>query len=134
MAKYDLPSGAVLDVTPLPYGEAWDVASTILKEIDKVDIKALAGFDLPNSDDFRKFITANINDVKSPLCLILSSKKVLESAHACFKKCTYNDIRINGQTFESIESRKDFLMAAFYAIKENVMPFFEGLLSSLSAS
>lgn len=134
MIKYDLPSGAVLDITLLPYGEAWDIAAAVIKEVQSIDIKLSGDVDFSNEEAMKKFFLDNVNDFKGPICAILSSKKVLESAHSCFRKCTYNNQKINGQTFESKEGRKDFLYACFYALKENIYPFLEGLLSSLSAS
>lgn len=124
MSLYDLPSGAVLDVTPLPYGEAWAVAQTVIKEIETLDLK----IDFTNMKSFEQL---DLVALKGPFCAILSSQKVLEAVQKCFKKCLVEKLKIDGQTFEKPESRKDFLPAAFYAMKENVYPFFDGLLSSL---
>lgn len=132
--KHDLPSGAVLDITLLPYGEAWDIASAVVKELKEVELNLPSDLDFADSAKVTQYLLGHIRDIQSPLCSILSSKKILESAHACLKKCTYDNARINGQTFESLEGRKDFLIACFYALKENISPFFEGLVSSFSAS
>jgi len=134
MIKHDLPSGAVLDITLLPYEQAWHIASLVLKEVEKLDVKFPSDLDFSDSEKFTSYILGNINDIKSPVCALLSSQKILEAAQSCFKKCLYNNQKIDAQTFESIDGRRDFLISAFYAIKENVSPFLEGLLSSLSAS
>lgn len=134
MAEYILPSGAVLTVTPLPYGEAFDVTQMISREVDKIDLKLPTDVDFKDSDAVTKYMLSHIDDIKSPICKVISSTKVLEAAHKCMKKCTYNGLRIVGDTFDPVEARKDFILTCFYALKENVSPFLEGLLSSLSAS
>jgi len=122
--KIDLPSGAKLYVGLLSFDEAWSVVQTITRVLEKINID-LTKVDLANIG------AEDILNLKSPLCSILSSEDIIVAAKACFKRCTYNDKKIDGSTFDSKESRGDFLAVVFHAIKENVSPFFASLSSVL---
>lgn len=127
MAKITLPSGAVLDITLLPFEEAWGVSQTITKEIERIN------FDI-GSFSLKEFVMSDIVNLKNPICAILSSKSIIDAAKICFKRATYNGLKIDSQTFENRDARPDFLPVVFYVIKENVSPFFENLLSSLKTN
>lgn len=120
--KFTLPSGAVLEVTPLPYEEAWGVAQVLVSEIGKlnVDLKGI---------DFTSLTAMDVLAFKNPICAIIASKEILDVVKAAFKRCTYNGQKITVDTFESSDSRADFLPVAFYVLKVNVSPFFGSLLS-----
>lgn len=122
--KYDLPSGKPFLVTPLPYEQAWEVTQTVLSEVEKIQLN-LKGVNL---DDL---MATDILELKGPICSFLSSPKILNAAKLCFGKCSYDSIRVDKDTFESLEGRGDFLYCAFYALKENVAPFFGNLTSFL---
>ena len=124
-AKKTLPSGAVLEIDLLDYEDAWGVFQTVAKTVDtlQLDLKSI---------DFENFTNADILGFKGPVCQILSSKEVMDAAWLCFKKCTYDGRRIvSKDIFSAKESRGDVIPAAFYAIKENITPFLDGLLSYL---
>ena len=108
----------------MSYEAAWAVTQIILKEIEKTEIN-LKGIDL------KKISQTDVLNFKGPICSLLASPKVLEAAKTCFKKCRYNDKAIDTMTFETKESRGDFLLCSWHAIKENVSPFFASLVSSL---
>lgn len=127
MSKTTLPSGAVLDITLLPFEEAWGVSQSITKEIERID------FDI-KSINWQEFKMSNVVNLKNPICAILSSQVVIEAAKVCFKRCTYNGLKIDSQTFEKREHRSDFLPVVFHVLKENISPFFENLFSSLKAN
>lgn len=125
MEKISLPSGAVLSVQPLSYEKAWNVTQILLKELEVINL------DL-KSIDFKELMAMDILVLKGPICAFLGSPKVLEAAKECFTKCLYNDTKIDSMTFEKKESRGDFIFCCFYALKENVSPFFGSLVSALS--
>lgn len=127
MSKITLPSGAVIDITLLPFEEAWGVSQSITKEIERID------FDI-KSVNWQEFQMSNVLNLKNPICAILSSTVVVDAAKICFKRVTYNGLKIDSQTFEKRESRSDFLPVVFYVLKENISPFFENLFSSLKAN
>ena len=122
--KIALPSGAKLDITLLPFDEAWGVVQTVSKILEGINVD-LSGIDLAAIN------AADVLAFKSPLCSILGSREVIEAAKICFKRCTYDGIKIDSQTFEKRESRADYIPAVYYVIKENVSPFFANLISAL---
>jgi hypothetical protein len=124
MSKITLPSGAIIDITLLPFEEAWGVSQTMAKEVERInfDIKAF------NWNDFQMMDALNL---KNPICAILSSQAVIDAAKICFKRVTYNGLKIDSQTFEKREHRADFLPVVFYVLRENISPFFENLFSFL---
>jgi hypothetical protein len=123
--RTELPSGAYIDVTPLPYAQAWDVAQTLLREVEKLNID-LRGLNLD------ELMATDIVAIKGPICAVLGSPTVLNAVKLCFNRCTYNLAKIDDKTFEPVEARGDFLFCAFYALKENVHPFFGSLVSYLT--
>lgn len=127
MIKTTLPSGSILEITLLPFEEAWGVSQMITKEIEKID------FDI-KSIDWTSFHMTNVVNLKNPICAILSSKEIIDAAKICFKRATYNGLKIDSQTFEKREYRADFLPAVFHILRENISPFFENLFSSLKTN
>ena len=125
--KVKLPSGTELDITLLPYEDAWEVQSvvaTVLEQM-KIDLKGL---------DLKNLLATDMLQFKGPILHLLSSKDVKDAAQKCFVKCTYSNRRIDSQTFEPKAARGDFIPAMFHVLKENISPFFGGLLSILQKS
>jgi len=120
--KITLPSGAKLEITPLPYYKAWGVTQRVTRAFEKIDLD-IKGI------DFKNIAITDIVNLKSPLCAILSSEEIIEAAKECFTRCTYNGLKINDDTFEPIASRMDFLPCVFYALRANISPFFANLLT-----
>lgn len=108
----------------MSYEQAWAVTQTIIKEIEKTEV------DIKNID-LKNILATDVLVFKGPICSILGSQAVIEAAKACFKKCRYNDSVIDSMTFEKKDARGDFLPACWYALKENVSPFFASLNSFL---
>jgi hypothetical protein len=124
MERIDLPSGAVLEVDLLSYEKGWKVMQKLSKAFESLDID-LKGV------DFKKLSEQDVLRFKNPICHLLADDKILEATKECFTKCLYNNQRIDSSTFDSKEARKDFVFAAFHALRCNLEPFFEGLVSSL---
>lgn len=123
--KSILPSGAKLEITPLPYLKAWGVSQVLAKEVEKI------GLDMKEfkSIDFKNLLAVDALSFKNPLCALLASESILEAAKTCMERCTYNGLRIDEDTFERIEARQDFLPVVFSVLKENISPFFANLFS-----
>jgi hypothetical protein len=122
-----LPSGAELQITLLPYEEAWNVSQRVAK--------VLEGIDLKNTDiDLKKFMLSDVSKIQGPLLQIMSSRELVEAAKVCFKRCTVNGMKIDGKTFDEPNMRQDYLPTVFHVLKENIAPFFAGLISSLGTS
>lgn len=115
MIKYVLPSGDEFNITPLPFDESWEISQNILHEIKDLNIN-LEGVDFESIKD------ADVIRFMGPICHILSSHNIRDKVIQCFKRCN-----INGQKVGFEEKRGDYVFAAFYALKENVYPFFENL-------
>jgi len=127
--EYKLPSGAVLDVTPLDFEPAFEVSQTITRLIGllDVDLKSL------DTEKWGSVADIELDAIKRPFSQILSNRELVKDANKCLAKCTYNGIRVSEKTWQPAEARKDYLYACFYALKENVFPFFEGVFSSSKA-
>lgn len=127
--KHLLPSGVELDVTPLPYEEAWGVAQKVVGVIKSLNLD-LSKINL----DMNDISAEDILTFKDPICQVLSSPVLFDSVKQCFSRCTYNGVKIDSRTFESKQSRGDYLVAAFFALKENASPFFASLGSFFKGS
>lgn len=125
MVKHKLPSGAQFEIHALSFEKAWEITQIVLKEFEsvKLDLK---------STDFKELMGMDVFALKGPICGILSSQTMVAAAKKCFAHCLYNNARIDENTFDSSEARGDFIFCCFYALKENVYPFFASLISSLN--
>jgi hypothetical protein len=130
--RQELPSGAYIEITPLSYEQAWDVAQSLLREVQKLDVN-IEALEFDEKDQ------AKIDPIafKGPICGILSSPIAQNAVKLCFTRCLYiqgtSQAKIDKDTFEPVERRGDFLFCAYYALKENVYPFFGSLVSLLRA-
>lgn len=119
-----LPSGAKLEITLLPYEEAWHVAQRVAKVLEGLKLDDV-------QIDMKKFLVSDISKFQGPILHLLASRELVDAAKVCFKRCTYNDLKIDAATFNDADARQDFLPAVFHVLKENIAPFFKGLISSL---
>lgn len=127
--KYKLPSGAELEVTLLDFEPAFEISQTVTKFLGllDVDLKAL------EVEKWKSINDIDVNAIKRPLAQILSNSDLTKAANKCLAKCLYNNVRINEKTWNAPEARKDYYHAMFYALKDNIYPFFEGVFSSSQA-
>jgi hypothetical protein len=123
MITHKLPSGTVLDVTPLPYDEAWEITRQAIGIVErlKIDISGMTSLKEINAADVLRF--------KDPICLLLSAPEVVPAAKQCLAKCTYGGKKIDNMSFEDAKARGDYLFAIFYALYENIAPFFVAAIS-----
>lgn len=96
-----------------PFAEAKDLYQAFLKEGKQIKLEAKTELDH--------------NFFKDALCSALSSKEVEEKVWACMRKCTYNKLKIDDDTFEPEEAREDYFFVMFEVAKANVLPFTKGL-------
>lgn len=129
--KHKLPSGAELDVTPLSTEKAWAVSQVFARTVEGVSISELRGL------DWKAIMLADVASssgevlaFKGVLCAVLADIALLAAAKECLARCTYNGVAVDSETFD--KARGDYLPALFYALKDNIAPFFESLLSALS--
>ena len=94
----------------------------VLKEVQKLDFSDFNGI------AFNALTEMDMLRLKTPLCSILASEELIEAAKTCFKKCTYNGFKIDIDTFENSDARRDFIIVCYHVIWENISPFFENLV------
>lgn len=127
--KYILPSGAELEVTLLDFEPAFEISQAVTRFVGllDVDLKSL------EVEKWKTVSDIDVNAIKRPLSQILSNSDLTKAANKCLVKCTYNNQRISEKTWNAPEARKDYFHAMFYALKDNIYPFFEGVFSSSKA-
>lgn len=123
MADFTTKSGIKVKINPADFEDAMDLQSAILKEASKADF-SLEGVDLKSDIDFSGLIKAGMS--------VAASKEVREILFKCLARCTYDGQKITKATFESPDARKDYYEVVIACLKENLLPFFEGLISQLS--
>jgi hypothetical protein len=121
--EFTSQSGAKVKISPADFEDAMDLQSAILKEASKAEF-SLDGVDLKSDIDLAGLIKAGMS--------VAASKDVREILFKCLVRCTYDGQKITKATFEPFEARKDYYEIVIACLKENLSPFFEGLLSKLS--
>lgn len=61
-----------------------------------------------------------------------SSPEVNAAIFKCLERCTYNNFKITHDTFEGADARQDYYDVVTACVKENIAPFFKGLVSKLN--
>lgn len=112
--EFELPSGALLKIQLAPFADSKALYQAVLEEMKDIQLNS--------SDEL-------FNLFKDAACAGFSSKKIEAALEVCFKRCLYNDLKIDRNTFEPEEARQDFVHVCIYVAQENIMPF----LKSLSA-
>ncbi len=112
-----LLSGALLKITPAPFADSKALYQALLKELK--DVPIVQTMDV-------------MNLYKNLFCTGFSSPEIEKALWKCMERCTYNDkghnLKITSTTFEPVENRKDYVQVAVEVARENVEPFFNGLL------
>ena len=130
-------SGARIVIHPATFKEATALKKCIEKEL----INAKIPFDLGKvnglkeaKDELNKHSLAELIEMLKNVVLSCDTSEDFEIAlFKCLEYCTYKDIQIRETLFDDIrEAREDYYTIVFECIKENVIPFFKGLLSKLS--
>jgi hypothetical protein len=107
-----LASGAKLRIQIAPFAVAKALYQAVLREVPRLEI-------------------ASIGDVEVLLlkafALGFSSQHIENALWECFKRCTYNDAKIDKDTFEPIEARGDYMSVCMEVAKSNIFPFMNGL-------
>lgn len=119
MRKVKLPSGAELTIQPAPFVDSKNLYQALLKELKEVKI------DL-------KMEMANL--YKELFCVGFSSPQIEACLWKCLERCTYDNgklgpLKIDKDTFESIEAREDYMTVCTEVTKDNVSPFVKTLFA-----
>ena len=111
--EVNLPSGAVLKVNVAPFADAKALYQAVLEE--------LKGVHFDSSTD----LTALFKDIAFAG---FASKKIELCLDQCFKRCLYNELKIDKATFEPVDARQDYVVVCIAVAKANIAPFLNGLL------
>jgi hypothetical protein len=126
--KIQLQSGAMLEMTFLDFETAMQLLSAVSEELLKVNVD-LGNIDL--SDLTGSEMDNNIiNTLKNVVLTMVVSKNLREMLNVAFARCTYNGAKINADTFEKVEARKDYFVVCWEVLKFNLLPFLPGIGSS----
>lgn len=112
MTELKLPSGATLKLSPAPFGDAKALYQAVLEEMKSVEVSS--------TTDLASLF-------KNLACVGFSSKKIDACLWECFKRCLYNDLKIDKDTFEPVEARDDYMLVSIAVAKENILPFVKSL-------
>lgn len=131
--EFELLSGKKLVVNIANFGTAIQLSQALLKCLKNADIKF--DKDSLNSLDF-----ANLTE--NPILIGAFAKAALDAftdstIDVVFwemaKKCTYDGLRVTEELFNnSVDARQDFYQLKFLILKENVLPFFPQLRTTLA--
>lgn len=122
MTEFTASSGAKVKVNPADFKDAMALKSAIAKELSKADFDLSLKMDKDvNPADFAKMALA-----------VDSSPVVYDCLFKCLARCTYDGQKITEATFEDVSAREDYYEIVLACLKENLSPFFKGLISKLS--
>jgi hypothetical protein len=114
MSKVILPSGAELEIQLAPFEDGRKLQKAVAKELKS--IKVSADLDLMDA-----------NFMKDVLCSAIASDEIMDALELCFKRCTYNKLKVSKETWEPEEARGDYIQSSIEVLKANMLPFWKGL-------
>ena len=112
--EVELPSGAKLVIQLAPWAESKALWQAMAAELRDVQM----------SSDME--ITAWLKDV---MCAVIASASVEAALEKCLRRCRYNDMRIDKDTFEPADRRSDYMKVCVEVAKDNVGPFMKNLFA-----
>lgn len=122
MTEFTATSGANVKINPADFKSAMALKSAVAKELSKSEFE-VSGFDMEKD--------VNIADFAKMALAVDSSPLVYDCLFKCLVRCTYNGQKITEATFEDVEARQDYYEIVLACLKENLLPFFNGLVSKL---
>lgn len=118
----------MLELHMASFSDGTKLFKTIVNEVKLVDVD-LSGLDVGG------LAGKDINSIKNLIFQLLGSDAVEAAFFQCAGKCLHNGQKITRATFDTPDTRGDYLPTAWEVIKFNIAPFFSGLdLSSLTKS
>lgn len=113
MKEVVLPSNRKLGITVGTFEESKALFTAVTEEFRGIKMDPSAEVD--------------VNLFKDLFCTGLSSKKVDTALAALLRRCTYEGLKIDANTFEPVEAREDYLEVIFNVAQENISPFTKSL-------
>jgi hypothetical protein len=128
-------TGAKIIINIATFRESAQLKACIAKELLKQNIDIGNANSLAKlKDELNNSVPKLLNTAKDLLLSCEVSEEFNKALFDCLKHCTYDNITITEDLFEvhcRPEAREDYYMIVFECIKENILPFFKGLLSKL---
>jgi coenzyme F420-reducing hydrogenase gamma subunit len=112
-----LPSGALLVVNAAPFRDARALYQAILHELRDITITTATALEVVIKDLF---------------CAGFGSLAIEQALETCMARCLYNGLKIDGDTFEPLEARQDYMQACMEVAKDNVSPFAKPLFAEFA--
>ena len=109
-----LQSGAKLEITMLSVEAGFKLSQSVLREMKDVDI---SGFNLND------IMSSDLTPLKNIVCHFIASDQMLSDLRPALDRTLYNGQKISNDTFESLESRSDYIIVLWEVLKYNLMPF-----------
>ena len=134
MKEFKGNNGAKIVINSASFKEASKLKNCIAKELLKqnIDIGNASSLNALKNE-LNDSVPKLVNMLKNVILSCDTSEEFESALFACLAHCTYNSARINEQLFDDIpEAREDYYTIMLEVIKENLLPFFKGLLSKLS--
>lgn len=122
MTEFTATSGAKVKINPADFKSAMALKSAIAKEMSKSEFE-ISGFDMQKD--------INIADFAKMALAVDSSPAVYKALFDCLVRCTYDGQKITEAIFEEVDARQDYYEIVIACLKENLLPFFNGLVSKL---
>lgn len=136
MIEKKLPSGNVLEISTLSMLKAYKVSQEAIEIISTMDIDL--GETKLSRDDIKKIFATDILKFGQTIMQVFANDKLVDLAHQCFERCTYNGLRLttNPETIEETfgDEFGDYPIAMAYVLIENIKPFMKSLGSFLPKS
>ena len=109
-----LQSGAKIEITMLSVEAGFKLSQSVLGEMKDVDI---SGFNLND------IMSSDLTPLKNIVCHFIASDQMLSDLRPALDRALYNGQKISNDTFESLESRSDYIIVLWEVLKYNLMPF-----------
>lgn len=119
-------SGAEVKINAADFLVSMQLKSAIIRALRESDLD-LAQIDLDN------LTKSSIEPIVQAILSIDSNEQVEASLFKCLARCTYDGEKISKDTFEPVERRGDYYEIVIACLKENLLPFFQPLLSKFTA-
>ena len=131
---YTLPSGKVLSVNVASFKCGTQLGQAIIRclmragiKLDRESLKSLSIASIVQDPNFVAALTQAALDA-------FTDDHIDETFWEMAKKCTYDGLRVTEELFNnSIDARQDFYQVKFLILKENILPFFPNLHTTLAA-
>ncbi len=124
MVNFVTENDAKVMVNPSSFENVMRLKNSIFKAAKKegMDFNAFTG---------KKSSEIEIDSFFELAMAIDSDTDVNDALMACLLSCTYNSEKITPKTFEPVKARQDYYPVVLSCLRENLTPFFKGLISVL---